>query len=67
MPVETTFLKQLCGDVLLKDALKNFAEFTVLESLFDKVSGRFAYKFVIQRFQHRYFPVSIAKFLRCLF
>ena len=51
-------------------ALKNFANLTgkiqVLESLFKKASGLQACKFIKKRFQHRYFPVKLARFSRAL-
>ena len=36
----------------------------VLMSLFNKVAGLRACNFIKKRFQHRCFPVNIAKFLR---
>ena len=39
----------------------------VLESLFNKVSGRQTCNFLKKRLQHRCFPVNFAKFLRTLF
>ena len=39
----------------------------VLESLFSKVAGLEAYKFIKQRLQRRGFPVNIANFLRKLY
>ena len=36
----------------------------VLESLFNKIAGLKAWNFVKKGFQHRYFAVNIAKFLR---
>ena len=52
-------------------ALKNFANLTgkihVLESLFKKASGLQPCKFIKKRFQHRYFPVKLARFSRALF
>ena len=48
--------------------LKNFANSTgkkpILESLFNKVAGLQACIFIKKRFQHRCFPVNIAKSLR---
>ena len=35
-----------------------------LESLFNKIAGLKACNFIKKRFQHRSFPVNIAKFLR---
>ena len=39
----------------------------VLESLFKKVAGLEARKFIQRRLQHRYFPVYIAKFSKTAF
>ena len=44
------------------DFLRNFP--TVLESLFNKVSGLNAGNFIKKRLQRSCFPVNIAKFLR---
>ena len=38
----------------------------MLESLFNKVAGLKACKFIKNRLQHRRFPVNIAKFLRTI-
>ena len=50
---------------------KSFANFTgetpVLESLFKKVTDPQACNFIKKRFQHSYFPVKYAKFLRAPF
>ena len=51
--------------------IKNFANFTgkihVLESLFKKVSGLQACKFIKKRLQDRYFPVKLARFSSTFF
>ena len=39
----------------------------MLESLFNKVADLKAYNFIKKRFQHRCFPVTIAKFLKAFF
>ena len=39
----------------------------MLESVFDKVAVLQVYNFIKKRFQHRCFPVNIAKFLRTVF
>ena len=45
--------------------LKNCAIFTpVLESYINKVAGLKACNFIKKKFQHKYFPVNIGKFLR---
>ena len=36
----------------------------MLESLFNKFAGLRAGNFITKRFQHRYFPVDIVKFLK---
>ena len=36
----------------------------MLESLFNKFAGLQAGNFITKRFQHRYFPVDIVKFLK---
>ena len=52
-------------------ALKNFANFTgkrlVLGSLFTKVSGPQAYKFIKKRLQNRCFHVKLKTYSRALF
>ena len=42
---------------------QNSLKIPVLESIFDKVAGIQASKFIKKRLQHKCFPVKIAKFL----
>ena len=53
------------------DILKNFANFTgkidMLESLFKKVSGPQACKFIKKKLQHRCFSVKLARFSSTFF
>ena len=47
-------------------ALNNFTNLTgkvyVLESLFKEASGPQAYKIILKRLQHKYFPLKLARF-----
>ena len=48
-------------------ALNNFAIFSGLDSLFNKVSCLEACDFIKKRLQHSYFPMNMAEFLRTAF
>ena len=58
-----TILEAAAGGVLLLKFCKFHRKTPVLESLFNKVSGRQACIFIKKRLQHRYFPVKFAKVL----
>ena len=57
------FSEAATGLDLKKDALKNFAVYT-MESLFDKVADNEACNFIKKRFQQMCFLVNIAKFFK---
>ena len=63
--------KQSSGGILPKKFFLKISQYSqenaLLRSLFNKIEGLKAFKFIKHRFRHRFFTANIAKFLRITF